>query len=83
MDEQQNPIAVREVTDLHANWSAQGEGTDGKFSLQLILDNGAVEALVRPTAEDTDVLLKLVAMAPTLYFDTENRVLVFGRLEAS
>lgn len=77
----QDPIAVREVTDLHSNWSTQGDGTDGKFSLQLILDNGAEEAVVRPTAEDTDVLLKLLPLARTLYFDTENRVLVFGRLK--
>ena len=68
---------------MHSNWSAQGDGTDGKFSLQLILDNGAEEAIVRPTAEDTDVLLKLLALARTLYFDTENRVIVFGRLDAA
>jgi hypothetical protein len=37
-------IKVRQITDVHANWSGQGELQDGKFSYQLILDNGAEEA---------------------------------------
>ena len=77
----QDPLAVREVTDLHSNWSSQGEGTDGKFSLQLILDNGAQEAVIRPQAEDTFVVLQLLALTRSLFFDTENRVLIFGRID--
>ena len=34
-------ILVRQVTDVHANWSEQERGAPGKFSFQLILDNGA------------------------------------------
>jgi hypothetical protein len=33
-------IKVRQVTDVHANWSAQERGEHGKFSYQLILDDG-------------------------------------------
>ena len=49
-------IKVRQITDVHANWSSQGPLENGKFSYQLILDNGAEEALIMPTADDAKVL---------------------------
>ncbi len=70
-------IQVRQVTDIHSNWSEQGEGTPGKFSFQLILDNGAEERVIRPTAEDADVLMDLFAAGDDLYFDLGNGVLLF------
>lgn len=72
----QQAIKVRRVTDVHANWSEQGEGTPGKFSLQFVLDNGAEEYVIRPVAQDTKVLLKLIQAGESLYFDTERGVLV-------
>lgn len=71
-------ILVRKVTDVHANWSEQGEGVDGKFSIQLVLDNGAVEHVARPTAQDTKVFLKLLADSETVYYDLERGVTVFS-----
>src|SRR5215213_755189 len=50
---------VRQVTNVHANWSEQERGGPGKFSYQLILDNGAEEYAIRPEAEDADVLIEL------------------------
>ncbi len=44
----ESTIKVRQVTDVHANWSHQGPLQEGKFSYQLILDNGAEEALIMP-----------------------------------
>ena len=52
-------ILVRQVTDVHANWSEQERGAPGKFSFQLILDNGAEEYAIRPPADDADVLVEL------------------------
>jgi hypothetical protein len=52
-------IMVRQVTDVHANWSEQERGAPGKFSFQLILDNGAEEYAIRPPADDADVLVEL------------------------
>ena len=49
-------IKVRRVTDVHANWSAQERGEHGKFSYQLILDDGAAEYVLRVTADDAKVL---------------------------
>lgn len=82
MAKNDSPIKVRKVTNLHSNWSTQGELADGKFSFQLILDNGAEEALVMPTNEDADVLMDLFAMSSELHFDTERRVIIFNGVSA-
>jgi hypothetical protein len=73
-------IMVRQVTDLHANWSEQERGAPGKFSFQLILDNGAEEYAIRPDAEDADVLVELFGMTDKIYFDMSRQVLIFGSI---
>ena len=73
-------IMVRQVTDLHANWSEQERGETGKFSFQLILDNGAEEYAIRPEAEDADVLVELFGMTDKIYFDMNRHVLIFGSI---
>jgi hypothetical protein len=71
-------IKVRQVTEVHSNWNEERRGEEGKFSFQLILDNGAEEYVIRPTAEDSDVLVDLFGQTGTVYFDMERRVLIFG-----
>jgi hypothetical protein len=71
-------ITVRQVTDVHANWSEQERGAPGKFSFQLILDSGAEEYAIRPPAEDADVLMDLFKRSETIYFDMGRKVLIFG-----
>lgn len=78
MAKNDSPIKVRKVTDTHANWSEQGELKPGKFSIQLILDNGAEETVVLPTAPDAKVLLKLLGSSDTVYYDTERGAVVFN-----
>ncbi len=73
-------IMVRQVTDVHANWSEQERGGPGKFSYQLILDNGAEEYAIRPEAEDADVLIELFKATGPVYFDLERKVLIFGNI---
>jgi hypothetical protein len=73
-------IMVRQVTDIHANWSEQERGASGKFSFQLILDNGAEEYAIRPDAEDADVLVELFSMTDKIYFDMSRQVLIFGSI---
>ena len=73
-------IMVRQVTDVHANWSEQERGAPGKFSFQLILDNGAEEYAIRPDADDADVLVELFGMTDKLYFDMSRQVLIFGNV---
>jgi hypothetical protein len=74
-------IKVRQVTDVHANWTYDGELEDGKFSFQLILDDGAQEAVVLPTPEAAEVLEELIQDAETLFWDTQNQVLIFSKLK--
>ncbi len=65
---------------FHANWSSQGPQEHGKFSYQLILDNGAEEALIMPTADDAKVLRALIHDADTLYWDLDSEVIIFGKV---
>ena len=76
-------ITVRQVTNVHANWSEQERGEPGKFSFQLILDNGAEEYAIRPPAEDSDVLIDLFKKSETVYFDMSRQVLIFGSISLS
>ena len=73
-------IKVRQVTDIHSNWSYQGDLEHGKFSYQLILDNGAEEVLIMPTADDAKVLRDLIHDAEALYWDLEKEVMIFGKI---
>lgn len=76
-------IQVRQVTHVQASWTEQDRGGDGAFTFQLILDNGADEYVLRPTAEDADVLLKLFKRSDTAMFDLERKVLMFNNLTIS
>ena len=73
-------IKVRQVTDIHGNWSAQERGEPGKFSYQLILDEGAAEYVLRVTADDAKVLRDWFHDANSVYFDMEREVLIFGEI---
>ena len=73
-------IKVRQVTDIHGNFSEQGKGETGKYSLQLVLDDGAEEYVLRLTAEDTRTLM-MIDEADSMYFDTERGVLILRDLD--
>ena len=73
-------IRVRQITDVHANWSSQGPLEQGKFSYQLILDNGAEEAIIMPTADDAKVIRDLLHDAGTLYWDLDKEIIIFGKV---
>jgi hypothetical protein len=69
-------IQVRQVTDVQASWTEHERGEPGSFTLQLILDDGAEEYVLLPTADDAKVMLKLIRSTDTVYFDLGNKVLV-------
>ena len=73
-------IRVRQVTDVQISWTEAGRGEHGDFTVQLILDNGAEEALIMPTADDAKVLRDLIHDADTLYWDTEKEIIIFGKV---
>jgi len=69
-------IKVRQITEAHSNWNEEERGAPGKFSFQLVLDNGAEEYVIRPVAEDAKVIRKLLSKSKNLVFDTERGVLI-------
>ena len=81
MDEAtERQIQVRQVTQVQASWTEQERGANGAFTIQLILDNGADEYVLRPSADDADVLLRLLEAADHASFDLDRKVLIFGNL---
>ena len=72
----ESAIKVRQVTEVHSNWNEEQRGEEGKFSFQLILDNGAEEYVIRPTVNDAKVIRKLLDKSDALVFDLERRVLI-------
>ena len=74
-------IKVREVTNVHSNWNEEERGEPGKFSLQLILDHGAEEYVLRPAAQDSKMIVKLLESTETQYFDLERRVLIVNDIQ--
>jgi outer membrane protein OmpA-like peptidoglycan-associated protein len=73
-------IQVRQVTHVQASWTEQDRGGPGAFTLQLILDHGADEYVLRPSAQDADVLVKLLARSKSVAFDLDRKVLIFANL---
>ena len=73
-------IQVRQVTHVQASWTEEERGGPGAFTFQLILDQGAEEYVLRPSAEDADVLLQLLERSDSATFDLERKVLMFGNL---
>ena len=71
-------IRVRQVTDVQASWTETERGEHGLFTIQLILDDGAEEYVLRPTAEDAKVMLKLFRRSGAVYFDLDRKVLIPG-----
>jgi hypothetical protein len=69
-------IKVRQVTDYQASWTEEERGAPGAFTFQLILDDGAEEYVIRPTAQDSKVILKLLSRSRNIIFDMERRVLI-------
>ena len=73
-------IQVRQVTHVQASWTEQERGAPGAFTFQLILDNGVDEYVIRPSADDADVILQLFERSRNAMFDSERKVLMFNNL---
>ena len=76
-------ILVRQVTHLQASWAERERGEPGAFTFQLILDQGADEYVLRPSAEDAEVLLRLFQSSAGAMFDRARKLLMFSDLSIS
>ena len=70
-------IQTRQVTHYQVSWTEEERGAPGAFTVQLILDHGVEEYVLRPSADDAEVLLELLARGGTPTFDLERKVIVF------
>lgn len=73
-------ITVRQVTDIQASYTELERGSEGAFTVQLILDDGAEEYVLQPTADDMKVMLRLASNNQAVMFDLERKVLITSNL---
>ena len=73
-------IVVRQVTHVQASWTERERGDEGAFTLQLILDQGAEEYVLRPDAADLVIILQFLQLSDGASFDTSRKVLMFRNL---
>jgi len=79
----EDQVLVRQVTHVQASWAERERGEAGAFTIQLILDQGVDEYILRPSAEDAEVLLKLFKISSGATFDRSRKVLMFNDLSIS
>jgi hypothetical protein len=48
------------------------------LTVQLVLDHGAEEYVIRPAADDLDVLKSFLRRSDQVWFDLDRKVLMFG-----
>ncbi len=75
-----NRYRIRQVTNIQASWVEEERGEEGKFTLQLILDNGVDEYVLDVDSDDLEVMLRLFKISEHTTFDLERKVLMFGSL---
>ncbi len=73
---------VRQVTNYQASWTETEPGEEGKFTLQLILDNGVEEYILDTDSDDLEVMLKLLKNSSYTTFDLKRKVLMFSNIDA-
>ena len=76
-------IIIREVTHIQPSWAERDRGEPGAFTLQLVLDYGTEEYILRPTVEDAEAILRLRDRIGRAYFDLQRKVLMVGNLPAN
>ena len=71
-------IIVRQLSHYQFSWIAGDPGEEGTYTLQLVLDEGALEEVLTLDADDADVLQDLLVAHETVHYDIRRRTLMFG-----
>ncbi len=79
-EETRRRYQVRQVTNIQASWTVRERGQQGRFTLQLILDNGVEEYVLDVDADDLEPMLVLFGRSPYTTFDLDRKVLMFSNL---
>ena len=73
-------IKVRQVTDVHANWTAQERASTASSPTNSSTMTGLSEYILRVTADNAKVPRGWFQEADTVYLDLESEVLIFDEL---
>lgn len=71
-------IKVRKVTHWQPSYTVAGAGEQGTYTFQLILDQGAEEAVLTLNEDDADNLFDWLSASGEVYFDMARQVVMFG-----
>lgn len=71
-------VQVRQLNHYQFSFRAGEQNSDGLWTLQLVLDEGAWEEIITVTAEDADVLQELLTANKTVFYDINRRLFMFG-----
>lgn len=71
-------VQVRQLSHYQFSFRSGDRHTDGLWTLQLVLDEGAWEEIITVSAEDADVLQELLAGNKTVFYDIRRRLFMFG-----
>ena len=76
----QRGYTIRQVTQIQPSWSEGERGEDGKFFVQLILDNGVDEYVLQPSSSDVDVLVEMFESSKHTIWDDHRKILIFDNI---
>ena len=79
----QRMVHVREVTEVHGYFSQEEPGGDGTYVYQFILDNGVDEVTYQLKEDDADQVQDLIEGAQSVYYDVDDKVLIFKNLKSA
>jgi hypothetical protein len=71
-------IRVRQLSHYQFSFVAGDARSEGTFTLQLVLDEGAWEEVLSVTSEDAEVLQNLLRRHESAFYDVGRRTLMFG-----
>lgn len=77
----QRMVNVREVTEVHGYFSQDKPMEGGTYVYQFILDNGIDEVTYQLNDDDADQVQDLVSGAKSVYYDADQKVLIFKGLK--
>jgi hypothetical protein len=70
---------TRKVTNFNANWVAGPEGTDGRFEVLIVTDDGQQHVLA-PSPAAMTALIALTRVPAVLVWDPPNQTLIAANL---
>ena len=71
-------LRVRQLTHYQFSYVPRSPRSDGTFTLQLVLDQGAWEEVLTLGEDDVEPLINLLRTTKAVYYDVQKQTLIFG-----